>query len=164
MKLMRSYGAIEINGMTDIDEVPRLYLDANVFIYAMEGNADIAEPLRQLFDLFRANRGIGITSELTLAEVLPRVSAVRRRSYLDMLVWSRMFDLRPVSRDILIETAKYREHAGMPKLPDAIHIVTAIHSGCRTVLSADSRLKLPNGYFVLSPVGENVSRLIRELS
>jgi len=99
-----------------------------------------------------------------IAEVLPRVSGVRRRSYLNMIVWSRMFDLRPVSRDILIETAKYREHAGMPKLPDAIHVVTAIRSGCRTVLSADSRLKLPNGYSVLSPVAENLSRLIQELS
>src|SRR5437588_106353 len=116
-RLTRSWVAIEISGMTNEDEIPRLYLDANVFIYAIEGSADIADPLRQLFDLFRANRAIGVTSELTLAEVLPRVSGVRRRSYLNMIVWSRMFDLRPVSRDILIETAKYREHAGMPKLP-----------------------------------------------
>jgi predicted nucleic acid-binding protein len=156
-----------MNGMTDAEEVPRLYLDANVFIYAIEGNAAIADPLRQLFDLFRANRGIGVTSELTLAEVLPRASNVRRRSYLNMIVWSRIFDLHPVSRDILIETAKYREAAGMhsmPKLPDAIHVVTAIRAGCRTVLSADSRLKLPDGYSVLPPVAANVSRLIQELS
>jgi len=150
--------------MTETDEVARLYLDANVFIYAIEGNADIAEPLRRLFDLFRANRGIGVTSELTLAEVLPRASNVQRRSYLDMIVWSRIFDLRPVSREILIETAQYRQMAGMPKLPDAIHAVTAIRAGCRMVISADSRLKLPDGYSVLPPVADNLSRLIRELS
>ena len=126
--------------MTDSDAVPRLYLDANVFIYAIEGNADIADPLRQLFDLFRARRGIGVTSELTLAEVLPKASDVQRRSYLNMIVWSQIFDLHPVSRDILIETAEYRECAGMPKLPDAIHVVTAIRAGCRRVLSADLRL------------------------
>ena len=150
--------------MTNADEVPRLYLDANVFIYAIEGSADIADPLRQLFDLLRANRGIGVTSELTLAEVLPRASTVQRRSYLNMIVWSRIFDLHPVSRDILIETAEYRKKAGMPKLPDAIHVVTAIRAGCRTVLSADLRLKLPNGYSVLPPVAANLSRLIQELS
>ena len=150
--------------MTDTGEVPRLYLDANVFIYAIEGDADIADPLRQLFNLLRANRGIGVTSELTLAEVLPRASNAQRRSYLDMIVWSRIFELHPVSRDILIETARYREEAGMPKLPDAIHAVTAIRAGCRTVLSADSRLKLPDGYSVLPPLADNLSRLIQELS
>jgi predicted nucleic acid-binding protein len=153
-----------MNGMTDSDAVPRLYLDANVFIYAIEGNADIADPLRELFDLLRVKRGIGVTSELTLAEVLPKASDVQRRSYLNMIVWSGIFDLRPVSRDILIETAEYREHASMPKLPDAIHVVTAIRAGCRTVLSADLRLKLPEGYSVLSPAAENLTRLIRELS
>jgi predicted nucleic acid-binding protein len=150
--------------MTEADELPRLYLDANVFIYAIEGNAAIADPLLQLFELFRISRGIGVTSELTLAEVLPRASIVRRRSYLNMIVGSRIFDLRPVSRDVLIETAKYRETAGMPKLPDAIHVVTAIRAGCRRVLSADSRLKLPDGYSVIPPIANNLSRLIQELS
>jgi predicted nucleic acid-binding protein len=150
--------------MTDSDAVPRLYLDANVFIYAIEGSADVANPLRQLFDLFRAGRGIGVTSELTLAEVLPKASGVQRQNYLNMIVWSRIFDLRPVSRDILIETAEYREHAGMPKLPDAIHVVTAIRAGCRTILSADLRLKLPEGYSVLSPAAESLTRVIRDLS
>ena len=149
--------------MTNADEVPRFYLDVNVFIYAVEGNADIADPLRQLFDLFRAGRGIGVTSELTLAEVLPRASSVQRRSYLNMIVWSRIFDLHPVSRDILVETAKYREQAGMPKLPDAIHVVTAIRAGCRTLLSADFRLKLPDGYSLISPDADNLSRLLQEL-
>lgn len=149
--------------MTDIDAPRRLYLDANVFIYAIEGNADVADPLRQLFDLFRTGRGIGVTSELALAEVLPKTSSVRRRNYLNMIVWSRIFDLRPVSRDILIETAEYREHAGMPKLPDAIHVVTAIRAECRTVLSADLRLKLPVGYSVISPGVENLTRLIEEM-
>lgn len=150
--------------MTEPGEISRFYLDANVFIYAIEGNANIADPLRTLFDLFRLNPGMAVTSELTLAEVLPRAPDVQRRNYLNLIVWSRIFDLRPVSRDILIETAEYRETAGMPKLPDAIHVVTAIRAGCRTVLSADSRLRLPNGYSVLLPDHDNLSRLIRELS
>ncbi|MFH1341642.1 MAG: type II toxin-antitoxin system VapC family toxin [Pseudomonadota bacterium] len=149
--------------MTDGHAVPRLYLDANVFIYAIEGNPDVAEPLLRLFDRFRAGHGVGVTSELTLAEVLPNRSSVQRRNYLDMIVWSRIFDLQPVSRDILIETAEYRKHAGMPKLPDAIHVVTAIRAECRTVLSADLRLKLPAGYSVISPGVENLSRLIEEM-
>jgi predicted nucleic acid-binding protein len=142
----------------------RVYLDANVFIYAIEGNPEVSDPLRQLFDLFRANRCTGVTSELTLAEVLPKADVVRRRNYLDLIVWSRIFDLRPVSRESLIETAEYRRVARMPKLPDAIHVVTAIRAGCRTILSADSRLKLPEGFSALVPESENLARLIRDLS
>jgi len=150
--------------MTETGSLSRLYLDANVFIYAIEGNADIADPLRELFDLLRANRGVGVTSELTLAEVLPRAPDVQRRNYLNLIVWSRIFDLRPVSRDILIEPAEYRQKAGMSKLPDAIDVVTAIRAGCRIVLSADSRLRLPDGYSALLPDYDNLTRLIRELS
>jgi hypothetical protein len=57
----------------------------------------------------------------------------------------------------------YRENSGMPKLPDAIHVVTAIRTQCRTVLSADLRLKLPAGYSVMSPKVENLARLIEEM-
>jgi predicted nucleic acid-binding protein len=141
-----------------------IYLDTNVFIHAIEGSPDIADPLRELFDLFRVRRGTGVTSELVLAEVLAGASDLRRRSYLNLIVWSRIFDLQPVSRDILIETAEYRKHAGMPRLPDAIHMVTAIRTGCRTILSADSRLRLPDGFSLLPPNRDNLSLLIKELS
>jgi predicted nucleic acid-binding protein len=142
----------------------RLYLDANVFIYAIEGSAEVSNPLRELFGLLRAKAGAGVTSELTLAEVLPRANGVQRRNYLDLIVWSGIFDLHSVSRDILIETAEYRKVARMPKLPDAIHVVTAIRAGCRTILSADSRLKLPEGLTSLLPNRENLLGLIRDLS
>jgi predicted nucleic acid-binding protein len=150
-----------MNGMTE----SRIYLDANVFIYAMEGSDDIAGVLHKLFGLFREKRGVGVTSELTLAEVLPKANPIQRRNYLDLIVWSRIFDLRPVSRDVLIETADYRKSAGnTTKLPDAIHVVTAVRSECRTVISSDSRLKLPVGYAVLAPDRGSLSHLIEELS
>lgn len=142
----------------------RIYLDANVFIYAVEGDPGVAGQLRELFDLFQRNRGAGVTSELTLAEVLPKAATVQRRIYIDLIVWSRIFDLQPVSRDILIETAEYRKIARMPKLPDAIHVVTAIRAGCRTILSADTGLRLPEGHAVIAPDSANIARLIRELS
>ena len=142
----------------------RIYLDANVFIYAIEGGDDISSLLRRLFDLFGQNRGVGVTSELTLAEVLPKATQGQRRTYLNLIVWSRVSDLQPVNRDVLIETAEYRRTAGNPKLPDAIHAATAIRGECRTVVSSDSRLRLPTGFTVLTPNRENFSRLIQDLS
>ena len=142
----------------------RIYLDANVFIYAIEGSPEVAESLRRLFELFRRKRGAGVTSELTLAEVLPKATTAQRRMYLDLIVWSRVFDLQPVSREVLVETADNRRVAQMPKLPDAIHVVTAIRAGCRTVPSADSRLKLPEGLRAHLPDSASVSRIVQELS
>ena len=153
----------DVSGTSGMTET-RVYLDANVFIYAIEGSPIVADPLRELFQLFHERRAVGVTSELTLAEVLARATDAGRRSYLNLIVWSRIFELQPVSRDILIETSDYRKVSGMPKLPDAVHMVTAIRSGCRKILSPDSRLRLPEGFVLISPDGENVSNLIQELS
>ena len=157
-------GVSETNGMIEAKAVQRLYLDANVFIYAIEGEPGIANPIRGLLETLRQGSGRAVTSELTLAEVLPKAREAHRRSYLDLIVWSRVIDLQPVSRDILLETADYRRTAGMPKLPDAIHAVTAIRSDCRTILSADAGLKLPEGYAVVAPTPDNLSRIARDIS
>jgi predicted nucleic acid-binding protein len=161
---MRSCAVIEMSGMTEARNLSRIYLDSNVFIYALEGTPALAVLLEKLFDRFRLRPGLAVTSELSLAEVLPNATTLQRRHYLNLIAWSHIFELAPVSRDILIETAAYRKAAGMPKLPDAIHVVTAIRSNCSMILSADVRLRLPEGYSLVKPSPVNVSRLIQELS
>jgi predicted nucleic acid-binding protein len=150
--------------MTESREFFRLYLDANVFIYAVEGDASLSDPLREFFGRLRQKKGIAVTSELTLAEVLPKARSIDRSSYFDLIVHGGIVDLVPVSRDVLLETAEYRRSAGMPKLPDAIHVVTALQAGCRRILSRDMRLKLPEGYAILPPDAATLSDLGRELS
>jgi predicted nucleic acid-binding protein len=142
----------------------RIYLDSNVFIYAAEGSAEIAAPLQQLFGLLQDNVGIAVTSELTLAEVLPKADSIQRRYYMNLIAWSGIFELFPVSRDVLIETASYRRIAGMPRLADAIHVVTAVRSGCNRILSSDLRMKLPNSVSLINVNLDGLSSLIKELS
>src|ERR1700731_194272 len=146
-----------MSGMTERSVSSKLYFDANVFIYAVEGSDDIAGRLRTLSELLSNNLNLAVTSELTLAEVLPKADPIRRRNYLELILYSGLFDLHPVTRDVLMETADYRRiasaskpdlpkpHASMPKLPDAIHVVTAVRAGCRRMLSFDRALKLPEG-------------------
>jgi hypothetical protein len=117
---------------------------------------------------------MAVTSELTLAEVLPKADPIRRRNYLELILYSGLFDLHPVTRDVLIETGDYRRnaglsrpdasepHASMPKLPDAIHVVTAVRAGCGRMLSFDRALKLPEGMRRLTRDG--LPQLIEELS
>jgi predicted nucleic acid-binding protein len=152
---------------------PSVYLDSNSFIYFIEGEHVVANRLRPLFELLRSQPGIGATSELTLAEVLPKARPDTRRTYLNLIVWSRFLHLEPVTREILIDTADYRRttarthHDGrtiMPKLPDAIHIVRAMQIRRRAVLSADGSLKVPMGMAIFQPSEAGISQLIRQLA
>jgi predicted nucleic acid-binding protein len=161
-------------GMTERSASSKLYFDANVFIYAVEGSDDIAGSLRILFELLSSNLTLAVTSELTLAEVLPKADPIRRRNSLELILHSGLFDLYPVTRDVLMETADYRRGAGalrrdpskpyasMPKLPDAIHVMTAVRAGCSRMLSFDRALKLPEGMRHLTR--EGLPQLIEELS
>jgi predicted nucleic acid-binding protein len=155
--------------MTEGSASSKLYFDANVFIYAVEGSDDIAGHLRALFELLSSNLNLAVTSELTLAEVLPKADPIRRRNYLELILYSGLFNLYPVMRDILMETANYRRIAGeskpdasMPKLPDAIHVVTAVRAGCGRILSFDRALKFPEGMHRLT--WDGLPQLIEELS
>jgi len=106
-----------------------------------------------------------MTSELTLAEVLAKALPHARRSYFDLIVWSNIFQLCPVTRDILIETADYRRvNRKKVKLPDAIHVVTAIRGRCRALLSADKGLKLPVGMAAFEPDERGIAKLMREIA
>ena len=156
--------------MTDPTNAPRVYIDANPFIYFIEGEDVIASRLRPFFDALKRNPGLAATSELTLAEVLPKAKPAARLSYLSLIVRSRLFDLRPVTRTILIDTADYRRATtrtltrAMPALPDAIHVVTAVQSRCSAILSGDNGLKAPKGITTYRPDERGVEALLRDIA
>ena len=157
--------------MSDPERPPVVYVDANPFIYFIEGEEAIASALRPFFDALRRKPGLAATSELTLAEVLPKAQPTARRGYLSLIVRSRLFDLLPVTRTVLIDTADYRRaltralpdgRQVMPNLPDAIHIVTAVQSRCRAILTADAALKAPEGMMTYRPDEVGIEALLRE--
>lgn len=159
--------------MTDPASPPRVYVDANPFIYFIEGDETVAGSLKSFFDTLKRKPGLAVTSELTLAEVLPKAKPTARRSYLSLIVWSRVLDLRPVTRTILIDTADYRRATTrtlpdgrrvMPTLPDAIHVVTAIQSRCRAILSGDSGLKIPAEMKTYRPNEAGIEALLRDIA
>ncbi len=57
-------------GLSVLPVSSRVYLDANVWIYALEGHAAYAAPLKTLFARIDTGEITAITSALTLAEVL----------------------------------------------------------------------------------------------
>jgi predicted nucleic acid-binding protein len=149
-----------------------IYLDTNVFIKAVEGLDEAAIPAKKLIWALRQQpSGIAATGEITFAEVLaPSKQAhalplqTKRRTYLDLLLRSGFVTLVSVTRDILIETAALRA-LGRFKLPDAVHLVSAIQVRCRFFVSADRDFnKLPGDMERMNCDDDGLSRLLGELS
>ena len=159
--------------MTDQPSDRRIYLDSNAFIYAIEGVDEISAQLHSLFSALRQRAQPACTSEFTLAEVLPKANVVQRRSYFALILHSGLFDLLPVTRDILIETADYRKRLARPsfeargsmaKLPDAVHVVIAIRASCNTFVSFDRGLRLPVGMDRVGREEGRLAKLVQEIS
>jgi predicted nucleic acid-binding protein len=126
----------------------KVYLDTNVFIYAVEAVAEYVAAVEVLFGLIEDGTVSAVTSELTLAEALAKPLEVGRydiaQVYEAMLTPSTWLSVVPIDRSILIEAAKLQAQLKL-RLPDAIHVATAIATGCPTVLSNDRRLQVPPG-------------------
>ena len=106
---------------------PRLYLDANIFIYAFENTDEKSERLRALIAATSSPRHRFLaTSELTLAEIV--------------VVPLRNGNRHLISRDVLWLAAVLRSENRELRLPDAIHLATAMLFGCDSFLSGDLRL------------------------
>lgn len=147
-----------------------VYLDSNVFIDFIEGNEAISAPIRPLVYQLRQKPGQAVTSELTLAEVLAPSGGRKRpphvRSlYSNLLVLGRFIDLRPISRDVLYETATLRatKATSRMKLLDAIHLATAVLAGCRIFMTRDRKIRVPQGMTLVEPNAGSVAKVIEAL-
>lgn len=133
--------------------VSAVYLDSNAFISYVEGTASDSAALKGLFDSLLTRPSAGVTSELTLAEVLAgshKGGPQMKRAYLDLIVWNRNFELAPISREILYQSADmctaYKQAVGRKLgLLDAIHLATALRANCQYFVSADRNIMPPAG-------------------
>lgn len=130
----------------------RVYLDTNIFIYAVEGYAEFQPELNELFEA--CDQGIlkAITSELTLAEVLVKPLSDNNfkvcSAYENCIQNSQLLEVVPVDRKILKESARLRSINNL-KLPDAIHAATAIFNRCQTFITNDKGLEAISGIDVV---------------
>jgi predicted nucleic acid-binding protein len=133
--------------MEFLDLIPgnRLYLDTNVWIYALEGYAAYIAILTDLFGQIDEGNLRAVTSELTLAEALVKPfidqNVERQHVYQRVLQNSAHLQLIPITRQILVRSAELRATESLLKLPDAIHVTTALVSHCDAFLTNDKRIR-----------------------
>jgi predicted nucleic acid-binding protein len=152
------------------DKGPIVYFDSNPFIYFLEGTPDLMRMLNPLFRALSASPSRAATSEITLGEVLAPSTRpggwpleLKRRAYVDLIVRNAFIRLEPVTREVILETAALRVGTAL-KLVDAIHLATAITSGCRYLLTADWRLAAPSGLTKVLPDNAGVAQLLRVIA
>lgn len=128
---------------------PRAYLDANVFIAAYENERAPGNHAWRLLTAIEDGEFAGVTSELTLAEILVRPLQQGdydlAQRYQSVISPSIGFDVAAVDRAVLIEAAALRGARKSLRLPDAIHVATARLSACACMVSDDRRLPLVPG-------------------
>jgi predicted nucleic acid-binding protein len=134
--------------------VPRIYVDSNMVIRVMEHTDEASAAVADVFQRAVDTKLHLVTSELTLNEVL--VQPIRLGddllvdAYRKLLHQSELFDLRPITEDILIAAAYVRARRTM-QLPDAIHAATAEAERCGLMLSFDRRLQGSGAFDVIGP-------------
>ena len=121
----------------------RVYLDTNVVVYIIEGFEPYARVLSELLHAMDTGGIQAVTSELTLAEALVKPLQSGRAdiaaAYTQFVSTGRGREIVGVSRPILADAAKFRASSSL-KLPDAIHVASAVAAGCTAFLTNDAAI------------------------
>lgn len=131
----------------------KVYFDANVFIYLMEGFAAFAADISDIGESLLHTEAEFFTSELTLCEVLVLpfrqndTSLIAR--YRSLIEESGSFGLLPTRRETYVRASLFRGQFAM-KTSDAIHMASAAEAGCQVFVTADRGIKAPRGIEVVA--------------
>lgn len=132
-------------GQLNLPDSSRIYIDTVVMIYAVEQASVYGSLLAHLWAKVQAGNLDVLTSELTLMEVLVipiRNSDTFLTDAYKRLLRSPQIQLVSINQLILEKAARLRAVTPSLRTPDAIHIATAITSGCNQFLTNDQRLQI----------------------
>jgi predicted nucleic acid-binding protein len=126
--------------------VERVYLDTNVFIMLSEKHHRLQQLLVRMISSQPSEKPPKFaTSELTLSELLVKPYQAGDdtliNGYESLILNSEWLDVRPVDRAVLYYAAALRAQYRHLKLPDAIHVSSAIGQDCSHFLSDDHGIK-----------------------
>jgi predicted nucleic acid-binding protein len=133
-------------------EFNRIYVDANIFIYFVEGDGAERETVIDLF-VEAAERNVQlVTSEITIAEclrgALKNSDETAASTYRDLLSNDDIVEM--ITADpVLFEYAALAGCMFSLKLIDSIHIASAMIAGCDAFLTNDKRMRGPEAMGVI---------------
>jgi predicted nucleic acid-binding protein len=119
-------------------------IDTSVFIYAFERNPTYDHVVRPLLAALALGDLRGVTSIITLTELLVRPLRLRGTAAADSLQTRLLghpnLEIRDVSRDIARRAAELRARHSLQPM-DSLQVATAIQAGAAAFLTNDLRLQ-----------------------
>lgn len=129
---------------TALDGVHRIGIDSVAFIYLIEKNPRYIDVMRFIAQDVTTGQLHGFSASLALTEILVHplrnADTALATQYSAIFQQSSGFDLVPLTSKIAYKAAELRAEHNL-KTPDAIHVATAITSGCEAFLTNDSGIK-----------------------
>ncbi len=129
-------------GFLDDLKGKKVYLDASVFIYAVDAYEKYLEVATEILLAIQEGHIKGVTSELSLTETLTHPKRDNNKSlertYLQLLQSRPNFSLLPISRAHLIRAAEIRARSSA-KTPDAIHVAAGESFDCDVFITNDKK-------------------------
>lgn len=133
--------------MNELDELrgARLYLDSNVFIYAFEAQpGPLRQATGQLLRWVWGGASTAGTSLLARAEVLVRPLRLRQAEladrYRSLLSGAAPVTIFALDRQVVDAAAELRADYPALRLPDAVHLASALRAQCDVFVTGDQRL------------------------
>ena len=121
----------------------RTYLDANLYIYALEGIETYRATMAGLLAAIDRQDVSVIASELLFTELLPRPMKDGRQDlverYLELFSRTPRIHLVPVDRRVILRSVHLRADFGLRSM-DALHLATALVHDCESFVTNDRRL------------------------
>lgn len=121
----------------------RVYLDSNVFIYFLDRAPALAPAADRVLAFVASGACQGVTGHLAVAEVLvgayrygDDLTAERMRGFFRTPGLLTVVDHSSADFDL---AARVRGERGAA-LVDALHVATAVHSGCTVLVTNDARM------------------------
>lgn len=124
----------------------RVYFDTMIFIYLVEGFAELKAGLEDIRTCLLHGEAEIVTSHLSLCEALVHPfrlnDAGRAATYREFIEHSGAFILLPATLDVWVRASLYSAQFGL-KTPDALHVASALDAGCEVFLTNDRRIIAP---------------------
>ncbi len=124
-----------------------IYLDASVIIYSVERNEPYLTLLAPAWQQAEAGQFVMVCSELVIAEtlVLPiREGNADLEAAFQAVFAAPEVQLIPATRRLWEDAARIRGEAGLTT-PDALHVATALWTGCALFITNDTDFRRVEG-------------------
>jgi predicted nucleic acid-binding protein len=122
----------------------RVALDTNIFVYLFEDTGAMGRVAAGLVDAISSDRITGITSALTLTEVIVAPVAAGEETmaerYIDAIRSVEHLQVVPTTIEIAADAGFVRGWSGMT-LADAVHLATARTAGATVFVTNDRRIR-----------------------